>query len=353
MRNVGCKGAMNRTPTMMATTMDGDNPVCAKSYENPLLIDCPALCYALIVVIIHINNEKAKGAMPHDTSMQGKTCLVTGATQGIGKVTARALADKGATVVIIGRDAAKTAATSAEIQQQTGNSQVSGLVADLSSQAEIRRVVGEFLAQHDRLHVLVNNAGAMFTSRRLTVDGLEYTFAFDHLGYFLLTELLLPTLQSSAPARIVNVSSAAHTSGKIHFDDLQSSKGYNALAVYAQAKLANVMFTYALARRLTGTGVTVNALHPGVVATGFGKNNGPLMKLAMGLIRPFQISIEQGAQTSIYLATSPEVAGVTGKYFDKSKPVASNAASYNEADQERLWAVSEQLVGLGAVAAVK
>ena len=285
--------------------------------------------------------------MPQDTSMQGKICLVTGATLGIGKVTARALADKSATVVIVGRDAAKTAATVAEIQAQTGNPQVTSIVADLSSQAEVRRTAQEFLAQHDRLHVLVNNAGGMFTSRKVTVDGLEYTFALDHLGYFLLTNLLLPTLQASAPARIVSVASTAHTLGKIHFDDLQSTKGYNGLAVYGQAKLANVMFTYELARRLAGTGVTANTLHPGVVATGFAKNNGPILNFVMStLARPFQINTEQGAATSIYLATSPEVEGVTGKYFIKSKPVKSSPASYVEADQQRLWEISEQLVGL-------
>ena len=289
--------------------------------------------------------------MPQDTSMQGKTCLVTGATLGIGKVTARVLADKGATVVIVGRDVAKTAATVAEIQAQTGNPQVTSIVADLSSQADVRRTAQEFLAQHDRLHVLVNNAGGMFTSRKVTVDGLEYTFALDHLGYFLLTNLLLPTLQASAPARIVSVASAAHAPGKIHFDDLQFAKGYSAWGAYAQAKLANIMFTYELARRLAGTGVTANTLHPGVVATGFAKNNGPLLRFAMSaLVRPFQISTEQGAATSIYLATSPAVEGVTGEYFAKSKPVKSNTASYVEADQKRLWDISEQLVGMSVAA---
>jgi NAD(P)-dependent dehydrogenase (short-subunit alcohol dehydrogenase family) len=280
-------------------------------------------------------------------SMQGKVCLVTGATLGIGKVTAQALADKGATVVIVGRNPQKTADTVAEIKAATENPQVMAIVADLSSQAEVRRVASEFLAQHSQLHVLVNNAGAAFTSRHTTVDGLEMTFALDHLAYFLLTTLLLPTLKASAPARIVNVASDAHRGAKINFADLQSERRYTTFGAYGQAKLANIMFTYELARQLRGTGVTANTLHPGFVASGFAKNNGAALKFIMStVVRPMQISVEKGAQTSIYLASSPEVEGVTGQYFDKSKPVKSNPASYNEADQQRLWEISEQLVGL-------
>jgi NAD(P)-dependent dehydrogenase (short-subunit alcohol dehydrogenase family) len=281
----------------------------------------------------------------HDTSMQGKVCLVTGATSGIGQETARVLADRGATVVIVGRNPAKVAETVKEIQAATHNQQVSGLVGDLSVQAEVRRVAQAFLAQHDRLHVLINNAGMLSLQRRTTPDGLESTFALNHMGYFLLTNLLLPTLKASAPARIVNVASDAHRGARLDFADLQGARSYRAMRAYGQSKLANIMFTYELARRLQGTGLTANALHPGFVASGFARNNGPVVAFFMNtLLRPMQISNAKGAATSIYLATSPEVEGVTGKYFDRRKPVASSDASYNQADQQRLWEISEGLI---------
>ncbi len=287
-------------------------------------------------------------------NMQGRVCLVTGATTGIGRETALGLAKRGATVAIIGRNPKKVTTTVAELIAITGNQNIEGLVADLSSQAEIHRVSAEFLEKHDRLHVLVNNAGAIFFTRRETVDGLEYTFALDHLAYFLLTNLLLDTLKASATpdrnARIISVSSMAHNGAKIKFDDLQSKTSYSPMGAYGQAKLANILFTYELARRLMGTNVTANTLHPGVVSTGFAMNNlGGVIRSAVQLaIRPFLISAEQGARTSIYLATSPEVEGITGEYFDKCKPVRSSAASYDEATAKRLWEVSEQLVGLTA-----
>jgi NAD(P)-dependent dehydrogenase (short-subunit alcohol dehydrogenase family) len=280
-----------------------------------------------------------------DTSMQGKICLVTGATNGIGKETVRALADRGATVVIVGRNPARVQATIREIKTQTGNQNVTGLIGDLSEQADVRRVAAEFQAQHDRLHVLINNAGMLFWRREVTPDGLEHTFALNHMAYFLLVQLLLPTLKASAPARIINVASEAHRGARLDFADLQGERSYSAMRAYGQSKLANIMFTYELARRLAGTGVTANTLHPGFVASGFARNNGAVIRIILDtLLRPMQINTTKGAQTSIYLATSPDVEGVTGKYFDKSKPATSNDASYNQADQQRLWEISESLI---------
>ena len=277
--------------------------------------------------------------------MKGKTVLITGGTNGIGKVTAQELAKMGAEVVIIGRSAEKTKATVATIKEQSGNNAVGSIVADLSSLAEVRRAAAEFKAQHQRLDVLVNNAGAVFASRQETVDGYELTFALNHLAYFLLTNLLLDTLKASAPARIVNVSSDAHRGAKLNFDDLQHTRSYGmgGFSVYSDSKLANILFTYELARRLEGTGVTANALHPGFVATGFGRNNKGLMNLIMGVITRFALSEQQGAQTSIYLASSPEVEGVSGQYFEESKAVQSSPESYDEAAQKRLWQISEEL----------
>jgi NAD(P)-dependent dehydrogenase (short-subunit alcohol dehydrogenase family) len=282
--------------------------------------------------------------MPQDSSMVGKVCLVTGATNGIGKVTATALADRGATLIIVGRDAAKVAATVRDITTQTGNADVASIVADLSSQAEVRRTAQEFLASHDHLHVLFNNAGAAFTKRQESVDGLEMTFALNHMAYFTLTQALLPTLQATDAARIVCTASEAHRGAQIDFTDLQHTRRFNGFGIYGQSKLMNIMFGYELARRLTGTGITVNTLHPGFVATGFAKNNGGLISFVVGvLLRPVEISPAKGAETPIYLTTSPEVAGLTGKYFSKRRAISSSKESYVEADQARLWALSEEI----------
>jgi retinol dehydrogenase 12 len=278
--------------------------------------------------------------------MQDKVCLVTGATSGIGRVTAQALADRGATTVLVARDATRGAVTVDDIKRATGNDRVDLLVADLSSQAQIRRLVEEFLRRYSRLDVLVNNAGALFMRRRESVDGIEMTLALNHLAPFLLTNLLLPTLKASAPARIVTVASAAHNGATFNFDDPQQRRGYRGLRVYGESKLANIMFTYELARRLAGTDVTANALHPGFVASNFGKGESWPMRAAMMLVSLFAISPVQGADTSIYLATSEDVAGVSGKYFDKRKPVQSSAASYDEGAARRLWELSTQLTGL-------
>ena len=269
--------------------------------------------------------------------MVGKVCLVTGATDGVGKVTARVLAEQGATVIGVGRNAAKIKAVIAEIGETPGSLEF--LTADLSSQAQIRRLADEFKNKYDRLDVLVNNAGALFTSYRESVDGIEMTFALNHLSYFLLTNLLLDTIIASAPARIINVASDVHGRSPLNFDDLNHRQHYDGgWSAYSASKLANILFTYELARRLAGTGVTVNTLHPGWVYTNFQKAAGLDMK---GPLTP-----EQGADTQIWLATSPEVEGITGKYFVKRRDTPSSAASYNQAFAQRLWEVSTEMVGL-------
>jgi retinol dehydrogenase-14 len=279
--------------------------------------------------------------------MAGKTVLVTGGTGGIGKATATGLAALGARVAITGRDVARTRAAAADIAAAAGNPAVDPFAADMSSQAEVRRLAREILAAYPGLHVLVNNVGGFWATRRVTADGLEHTFAVNHLAGFLLTNLLLDRLAASAPARVVTVSSGAHGTGKIDFDDLQGEHDYSAQRAYAQSKLANIMFTYELARRLHGTGVSATTLHPGVVRTGFAAEDpGPMFKFALPLIRPFLKTPRKGAATSIHLASSPAVEGVTGKYFADSKPKTSSESSYDETAAARLWQVSAGLVGL-------
>ena len=278
--------------------------------------------------------------------LQGKTYLVTGATDGIGRVTAERLDLMGAHMVLVGRNAAKAAQTAEENRQRTGRENVDFLVADLSEQAQVRRLAQEIRDRYERLDVLVNNAGAVFMQRQVSKDGLEMTFALNHLGYFLLTNLLLDLLKSSAPARIVNVSSMAHAGAQLNFDDLQNEASYSSWKVYGQSKLANIYFTYELARRLEGSNVTVNALHPGFVSTNFGRSNGGIFGPLFRLVQVAAISPDSGAETSIYLASSPEVEGVSGKYFDKKKPIRSSAVSYDQAAARRLWEMSEELTGI-------
>lgn len=284
--------------------------------------------------------------MAEDQLMVGKTCLITGATGGIGKETARGLRKMGATVVIVGRNTEKTAATAAELREAEGVGQVDALVGDLSSMREVRRIAGEFRQRYARLDVLINNAGAIFMRRRESADGLEMTFALNHLSYFLLTNLLVNVLRASVPARVINVSSGAHFGGNIHFADLQFRRGYAGFRAYSQSKLANVLFTYELARQLNDSGVTANALHPGFVASNFGLNNGRWFIPIFRLVHLWAISAEEGARTTLYLASSPEVEGVTGKYFDKCQPVPSSRNSYDERTAARLWEVSRELAGL-------
>lgn len=278
-------------------------------------------------------------------NMTGKICLVTGATNGIGKATAQALTQMGATVVIVGRDPDKCAAVVSEIRRISGNDAVEALVADLSIMAQVRRAADQFKLKYQKLHVLVNNVGGAFGKRVVTSEGLEKTFALNHLNPFLLTNLLLDTLKASAPARVINVSSDAHKGAQLDFDDLQSEKGNFMFNAYGRSKLANVVFSYELARRLAGTGVTCNVLHPGLVRTGFASNLGAVPSAVIDFLMRFvALTPEQGAQTSVYLAISPEVENVTGKYWEKSKAVPSGKAAYDEATWPRLWKVSEKLV---------
>jgi retinol dehydrogenase-14 len=283
--------------------------------------------------------------------MAGRVCLVTGATSGIGKATAAGLARLGADLVLVARDPAKGEATKAEIKRLTGNPRIELLCADLSSQAAIRQAAEDYRAGHDRLHVLVNNAGGYWATRHTTVDGLELTFALNHLAYILLTNLLLDLLRAGAPARIVNVTSSAQAFGDIHFDDLQFERRYRGQAAYNQSKLANVLFTYELARRLDGSGVTVNCLAPGVTRTNFGRDDsGPVMRLLTPLARPFMRSPSEGAATAVWLASSSEAAGVSGRYYLRRRarptPRRSSRRSYDTELARRLWQVSEELTGL-------
>lgn len=282
--------------------------------------------------------------------MDGKVVLITGATSGLGKVVAVELAKKRATIVIAGRNPAKTRATVEEIEEQSGHAAADGLVADLSSMGEVRRLANEFEKRHSRLDVLINNVGAIFARRLSTVDGYERTFALNHLSQFLLTNLLLDMLKASAPSRIVNVSSRSHQGGMINFDDLQGERryGFGGGRAYSQSKLANIMFTYELARCLAGTGVTANAVHPGTVATGIGENNGGLMGFGMKVFHRFAVPPAEGADTIIYLASSPEVEGITGQYWTKRRASQSSPAPYDESAQEHLWDVSVRMTGLAA-----
>ena len=284
--------------------------------------------------------------------MSGKRVMVTGATDGIGKATALALARMGAAVIVVGRNPNKISATIDEITTQSGNQNIDGLQADFASLTQIRQLAAAFAERYDYLDVLINNAGAFFGVRSETDDGFERTFGVNHLAPFLLTNLLLDALSASVKrtgsARIVNVSSVAHMMTRINFDDLQNRRDYHGMSAYAQSKLANLLFTYELARRLTGTGITANALHPGIVASNFGRDQSGRWALIIKIASRLGIMPTDGAQTSIYLASSPEVAGVTGTYFVKKRAVRSSPASSDAAAAARLWRISEELTGLAA-----
>jgi NAD(P)-dependent dehydrogenase (short-subunit alcohol dehydrogenase family) len=280
-----------------------------------------------------------------DANLDGRICLVTGATSGIGEATAAGLAKLGAQVILVGRDKQRGQASRDAVRAQSGSDRVDLLLADLQSPQEIEALALQVLDRYPALHVLVNNAGVVNLKRDVTPTGYERTFAVNHLAYFQLTSLLLDRLRASAPARIVNVASHGHKFGSIDLDDLQTErKKYGWFRVYCVSKLANVLFTYELARRLEGSGVTANCLHPGAVATSLGKNNGRLGRTVLPLLKPFFLSPEQGAATSIHLASSPGLANTSGRYFVKCREAPSSDASHDEAVARALWDASERLV---------
>ena len=277
--------------------------------------------------------------------MAGRTVLVTGGTGGIGLATAARLAGLGARVGLVGRDGARADAAAERLRDSGG--EVDVFLADLSAQRDVRSLAERVLAAYPRLDVLVNNVGGYWATRHETADGLERTFAVNHLAPFLLTHLLLDRLRASAPARVVTVSSGAQAMGRIDIDDLQGRQGYNGQRAYNQSKLANVMFTYELARRLEGTGVTANVLHPGVVRTAFAQeDSGRWMRLMLPVVRPFMKSPDRGADTSVLLASSPELERVSGRYFANGRVKDSSRASHDTAMAAWLWSVSAELVGL-------
>ncbi len=279
--------------------------------------------------------------------MNGKTCIITGATDGIGLESACRLGALGARLVLVGRNHAKGERALTMLRARVPNVAAEMHFADLSRQDEIRRLAAALLRATPRIDVLLNNAGAFFARREITEDGLERTFALNHIGYFLLTHLLRERIVASAPARIVNVASGAHRKAVLDFDDLQCARGYSAWKAYQRSKLCNVLFTRELARRLSGTGVTANCLHPGFVASSFGDNNRGLARLAIGLAKRFQaISIDRGAETPVYVASSPEIEGVSGRYFYQCRATEPSAAAQDDEAAARLWQASAELAGL-------
>lgn len=278
--------------------------------------------------------------------MKGKTVVITGATSGIGEVAADRLAEQAARIVFIARNPARGAETLKHLKAIAPDAEHAAYYADLSRLSEMKRVAGEIAAAEPKIDVLVNNAGAMFATRQVTEDGLEMTFATNHMSYFVVTNLLLGNLKAAGSARVVSTASDAHKAGKLDFSDLQSQNRYSGIGVYGTSKLLNVLFTRELARRLQGTGVTANCLHPGFVATRFGDNNKGLLSSVFGFAKNFALSPEQGAQTIVYLASSLDVEGVTGRYFYKSKPAAPSKAAQNDADAARLWDISAKIAEL-------
>lgn len=277
--------------------------------------------------------------------MNDKVILITGATSGIGKTAALRMAEKGPTLVLLGRDPKRGKEAVEEIIQKTGNRNLDLLLADLSSQAEIRRVAAEFLTKYPRLDVLVNNAGLAVGTRTITVDGIEMTFAVNHLAYFLLTHLLLDRLKSSARSRIINVSSEAHRRVNLDFDNLQGEKKFSGFSAYSITKFCNILFTYELSRKLQGTGVKVNAMHPGYLSTG-------IFRAAPGFLK-FLVKLtagkpERGGEAIDYLAFSPELSHITGKYFNGKKETPSSPGTQDHAAGERLWKMSADLTGIGS-----
>lgn len=280
------------------------------------------------------------------SDMQGKIVLITGANQGIGKASALLLGKMGANLVLVCRNADKARAAIEDLERD-GVKGSELLLGDIGSQADVRRLAAEFTAKHDRLDVLLNNAGILVPSRRTTADGIEETFGVNHLGPFLLTSLLLDILKRTPSSRIVNVSSEAHRGARIRWDDIEyRTTPYRAFSVYGQSKLCNILFTRELARRLAGTDVTANCLHPGVIGSGFGQTYGGVWSLLTKIAHPFLLSPEKGARTQVWLASSPDVQGVSGKYFDKCKERRPSEAAEDDAAARKLWAISEEMVSV-------
>jgi NAD(P)-dependent dehydrogenase (short-subunit alcohol dehydrogenase family) len=279
--------------------------------------------------------------------MRGKTCVITGATSGIGLETARRLGALGARLILVGRNRDKGEAAIARLRAEVPGVAVEMHYADLSRPAEIRRLAAALLGTASRIEVLVNNAGAIFAKREITPDGLELTFALNHMGYFRLTALLRDRLIASAPARVVNVASEAHRGSHLDFEDLQCTRHYSGLRAYQCSKLANILFTRELARRLEGTGVTANCLHPGFVATGFGDNNRGFWRLGIAIAKVVSaIPVQRGAETPVYLASSPDLDGISGRYFIQCRERQPDAAAEDDRAAEQLWKASERLMGL-------
>jgi NAD(P)-dependent dehydrogenase (short-subunit alcohol dehydrogenase family) len=279
--------------------------------------------------------------------MNGRICLVTGATQGIGRASAEALAARGERVLVHGRDLARAQAVAAAITQRTGNREVRAVQADFAELAQVRRLAHDLNASLPRLEVLINNAGRLSSTRGLSADGYELTFAVNHLAPFLLTNLLLPKLRTSAPARVIIVASEVHRRAQLDFDDLMNDRVSGLMPAYARSKLANMLFARALTHRLTGSGITVNALHPGIVASNLFHNAPAPVRLALGsVLRPFVRSVRYGARTSVYLATAPELLGKSGGYYRNCRLSRPGHAAQNDADAARLWQESARLTGL-------
>ena len=279
--------------------------------------------------------------------MAGKVVLITGGTGGIGKATAIGLATMGARVGVTGRDLARAEHAAADIRAASGNPAVDAFAADMSSQAEVRRLAVAVLDAYPRLDVLINNVGGFWAHRHATIDGLEHTFALNHLAPFLLTNLLLDRLRASAPSRVVTISSGAQSTGRIEFDDLQGARNYSGQRAYSQSKLASLMFTNELARRLEGTGVTATSVHPGVVRTNFGSEDQAwFFAVISSVVRPLLKTPAQGAQTPVYMASSPDMDDVTGQFFANRKPKTANKVAYDKDMAARLWRISADLVGM-------
>ncbi|XXF78948.1 SDR family oxidoreductase [Myxococcaceae bacterium GXIMD 01537] len=286
--------------------------------------------------------------MASDTRMDGKVCLITGATRGIGLEAAKALARAGATVVLVGRDAGRCQDAQFDVRAAAPDAKVETLLADFTSLQSVRELAEAVKARYSRLDVLLNNAGLILDRREETRDGFEATLGINHLAPFVLTHHLRDLLVASGPSRIVNVSSEAHRTANLDFEDLQSQRGYSSFRVYGTSKLANILFTRGLTKRLQGAKVTANSLHPGVVATGFGHNSVGIFRHLVKVAAPFMLTAEKGARTSVYLASSPEVEGVSGEYFIKCRKARPSREARDEALAERLWQVSAELTGVTA-----